>query len=343
MNGRERVKAAMHFKAPDRVPVQLYYCPVGYYEHGDKLNDLYSTLPGDFGPFVRCPVPTPPPDAADGQGKYHEYRTDGWGTTWEYRIFGVTGIPCGYPIRDMEGVKHYAFPENIPLSGEALEYARQSADKHKEDYYCQHYGGSLLELLLQLCPDEEVYCALAADSEEINLLADKITRHNLINVQNAIAAGADGIAFGDDYGMEKTMLVSPARWREFFKPRLKDTFAPAVRAGLDIHFHSCGMIAPILGDLKEIGVTSIWPQVPAYDMDWLAAHCRELGLSVAVHTDRANTMSFGTPDDVKRLVHREYETFQMDKGGAWFYIEADNGFPYENIEALVNTVRELRK
>ena len=41
MNCRERVKAAMHYKPVDKVPLQYYYCPVGYYEHGDKLNDLY--------------------------------------------------------------------------------------------------------------------------------------------------------------------------------------------------------------------------------------------------------------------------------------------------------------
>jgi hypothetical protein len=28
--------------------------------------------------------------------------------------------------------------------------------------------------------------------------------------------------------------------------------------------------------------------------------------------------------------------------GGWFYIEADNGFPFANIEALVNTIKEIR-
>ena len=37
MTSRERVKAAMHYQPVDRPPVQFYYCPVGYYEHGDKL------------------------------------------------------------------------------------------------------------------------------------------------------------------------------------------------------------------------------------------------------------------------------------------------------------------
>ena len=64
MNGRERVSAAMHFRKPDKVPLQYYYCPVGYYEHGEKLNDLYASLPGDFEPFRRMPVTGPLPRSA---------------------------------------------------------------------------------------------------------------------------------------------------------------------------------------------------------------------------------------------------------------------------------------
>jgi len=161
-------------------------------------------------------------------------------------------------------------------------------------------------------------------------------------VELAAAAGADGVSMGDDYGSERSLLMSPAMWRSFIKPRLKYIMEPAVRAGLDIHFHSCGYVWDILEDLKELGVCSIWPQIPAYNMEALAEKCRSLQLAVAVHTDRANTMTFGTPQQVRDLVKREYDVFRMGEGGAWFYVEADNGFPYENIEALVRTIAQWR-
>jgi len=53
-------------------------------------------------------------------------------------------------------------------------------------------------------------------------------------------------------------------------------------------------------------------------------------------------MTYGTPNDVRELVKREFETFRMMDGGSWFYIEVDNGFPYANIEALVQTIAEYR-
>ena len=341
MTGRERVKHAMHYEKPDRVPVQYYYTPVGYYEHGDRLNDLYSTLPGDFEPFRRMTVCSPAAEDYDAEGIYHAYRHDDWGTIWEYRIFGITGIPVKFPLEDISTLDCYVLPQPPSISGPEFDKYCEMVAAHQKQYYFQQHAGSLYERLISLRREEDVLCDIALDEPEINLLADRIVEHSAAHVQMAVTAKADGIAFGDDYGMEKGLIMSPALWRSFIKPRLKCLFAPAVKAGLNINFHSCGYIADILEDLKEVGVTSIWPQLPIYDMQWLAQRCRSLGLSVAIHTDRARTMTFGTPQQVKDLVLREYETFRMADGGSWFYVEADNGFPYENIEALVNTIKEL--
>lgn len=328
----------MHFQPVDRAPVEFYYTPVGYYEHGDKLNDLYATLPGDFAPFSRRPIPHPGEQDYDPDGSYHAFRKDEWGTVWEYRIFGITGIPHVYPITSYEDADEYELPEPERLSAE--ETARLRADIAARDYYTLMPANNLFERLKQLMPDEEVFCGIELDDPAINRLTDRICAYNAAAIQQAIDAGADGISFGDDYGAEKSMLLSPETWRRFFKPRLRELFAPAVKAGLDIRFHSCGMIDPILEDLREIGVTGIWPQLPAYDMKALADKCRSLGLAVTIHTDRANTMTFGTPQQVRDLVLREFELFRVMDGGAWFYIEADNGFPFENLEALVTTIQE---
>jgi uroporphyrinogen decarboxylase len=203
-------------------------------------------------------------------------------------------------------------------------------------------SGSLFQRLIALRPEEDVLCDLVSDEPFIHRLADTIMGYNGALVQAAIAAGADGIVFGDDYGTERGLIMSPALWRSFFKPRLKELFAPAIKAGLNIHFHSCGYVWDLLPDFAELGVTSIWPQLPVYDMDKLAARCRELGLAVAIHTDRARTMTYGSPSQVRDLVLREYETFKLYDGGGWFFIEADNGFPYANLESLVTTIKEIR-
>ena len=339
MTRRERVKAAMRFQAVDKVPLQYLYTPVGFYEHGDKLNRLYESLPGDFGPFSNTPVPVLPASDFDADGQYHTLTRDEWGTVWERRIFGIAGLPAEYPLKDPEDIFKYIFPPH-PFFDE--KEARERVRGHQTEYYCLMNGGSLFERMRALRPEEDVLCGMALSEPQINVLADRIIEYHMEDVRRAIASGADGISFGDDYGTERGMLMNPGLWRSFFKPRLRELFRPAVDAGLDIVFHSCGMVMPILPDLREIGVTAIWPQLPAYNMLELAKVCRDLSLAVAIHTDRANVMTFGTPGQVRALVEEEFETFRMMDGGSWFYVETDNGFPFQNIEALVNTIAQWR-
>lgn len=342
MTGRQRVKAAFGYRAVDKVPLQYYYAPVGYYEHGEKLNDLFQSLPGDFEPFARLPIPTIPPEDFDPDGSYHAYRRDAWGTLWEYRIFGISGMPCEYPLADIGRLAGYCFPDPPPLKGPELEAMRIRVEAHQRQYFCSLNAGSLFERMKSLRSDADVLCDIALDTPGINELADRIMQYNASFVANAIACGADGIHVGDDYGSERGMLLSPKLWRSFFKPRWKELFRPAVEAGLEIIFHSCGKIMPILEDIREVGATAIWPQLPAYNMEELAGRCRALGLAVAVHTDRANTMTTGTPGQVRDLVQREFDTFRMAEGGSWFYVEADNGFPFTNVEALVQAIGQWR-
>ena len=342
MTGRERVKRAMHYQSVDKAPLQYYYCPVGYYEHGEKLNDLYQSLPGDFEPFRRMPIPCPPKEDFNARGEYDVRRRDEWGTLWSHRIFGIAGIAVEYPLADWEALKSYDFPRHTPLSAAEKAALREQTAQHQQELYCMMGGGGLFEWLKQMRCDEDVLCDLMEDEPLIHKIADMRLDWCRELVTRAIEAGADGIALGDDFGTERAMLISPALFRRFFKPRYAELLRPAVQAGLDIHFHSCGQIAPILEDLAELGVTSIWPQLPLYDMQSLHTRCKSLGLAVAIHTDRAVTMTSGTPQQVRDLVRREYDTFCMGDGGSWFYVEADNGFPFENIEALVTTIAEYR-
>lgn len=48
------------------------------------------------------------------------------------------------------------------------------------------------------------------------------------------------------------------------------------------------------------------------------------------------------PADVRSALLKLAEEFTVSRGGAWFYVEIDGGFPFENIEALVETIGQLR-
>ena len=82
--------------------------------------------------------------------------------------------------------------------------------------------------------------------------------------------------------------------------------------------------------------------MPLYDEGELAERCRALHLAVAIHPDRSHMMTSGSPEEVRESVLRLADTFRVGEGGSWFYVEIDNGFPFENVRALIETVGELR-
>ena len=141
MTRRERVHRAMRYQSVDKAPLQYYYTPVGYYEHGEKLNDLFATLPGDFEPFRRMPIPKPPREEFDAQGNYHAVKRDDWGVVWQYRIYGVQGIPCDRPIRCAQDIANYHLPPAPALQGPEFDQYAEAVRTHQaQDYYTLGQG-----------------------------------------------------------------------------------------------------------------------------------------------------------------------------------------------------------
>jgi len=344
MTSRERMQAVYDFRAPDGVGVQYQCTPVGFYEHGEKLNDLYEAHPDDFAPFTRRPIPQLGPECFDREGRYYEKKRDDWGTVWEYRIFGIAGIECSWPLDDWGKLSEYQFPPQPAWVTDEDAFRAEAArvKAHQQQHFCAGIGGGFFEKLIALRPFEDVLCDLMDDDEHIIALMDRLEAHYAQNIAAQIRMSVDSMIFGDDMGTQENLIFSLDVFRRHFKPRYERLMKPLRDAGIKIHFHSCGQIEKLFPEFAEIGVNSVWPQLPLFNTPYYADMLRELKLAIALHTDRANVMTFGTPDDVRELVKREFEIFRPDRGGAWFHIEADNGMPFENIKALVEQVYSYR-
>jgi hypothetical protein len=340
---RERVLKAMDFQRPDIIPLQIYPAPSGLYEHGQKLLELIKSCGHDFGDLSGLMLPEPPkPEDFDPDGRYHAFRTDEWGTKWEYRIYGIWGHPVEWPLNDLSKLDSYKAPYTPPCSGTEFESTKLAVEKHKQTYFFMGGGGSLLETLRWIRRFEYILMDIEDDTPEINRIADIIMEYDVGHISRSLALDVDAVSFGDDLGTQNALMVSPETFRRFFKPRYKALFEPIVKAGKHICFHSCGQIISVLEDLREVGVDSIWPQLPLYDLKELKNRCRDLGISVQLHPDRGDLMQRSTPQQVRDYVHRLVETFDTANGGSWLYLEIDPGFPYANVEALFETAMELR-
>jgi hypothetical protein len=340
---RERVQAALDFRPPDVVPLQVHPSPGGLYEHGRKLLDLIRDLPQDFGDHSRLELPRPGPDEYDTDGRYHTVKRDAWGVTWEYRIFGIWGHPVELPIRDLSALAAYRPPDPPATSGPAWEKERAEAARHRERHYLVGNGDMLWERLHFLRGYEDVLTEIMMDTPEINRLADMVTDYMEGCVRHSLALGADAVQFGDDFGTQQAPIFPPEVWRRFFKPRYAKLTEIIKGAGARVFFHSCGQIAPLLQDFADLGVDAVWPQLPLYDQRDLARRCRDLGIAVLLHPDRGDLMQRASAERVGAYLRDLLEAFRTDQGGSWLYIEVDPGFLWENARALFELARGLRQ
>jgi hypothetical protein len=343
MNPRERVIAALSFQPVDRIPLQIHPSPGGLFDHGQKLIDLMRACGHDFDDQKGLTMPVVPKEDIDAAGRFHRIAKDEWGTTWEYRTYGIWGYRINYPLADINCLANYHPPTIQKLQGKELTAAQSSAAAQRKTFFQLVGGVSLFETMQSLRPFMDVMIDIAQDTREINRLADLLIDYYSVIIENALAVGVDGVMVGDDFGTQTAMMLSPKMWRHFFLPRYRTLFEPVKRAGKYIFFHSCGKVEPILPDLKSAGADVIWPQLPLFDSYQLSRLSKELKLSIMLHPDRGELMQWGTPEQVRDYIYKLIEDFDCFSGGSCLYLEIDPGFPWQNIRSLFETVMEIRK
>ena len=339
---RERVFAALDFRKPDVVPVEYHPSPAGSYEHGEQLRQLFGRYPHDFGDASAIPLARPEPEWVDAQGKYKELRRDEWGVIWEHLIFGVAGHPHLRPLDDWANLEAFTPPPVPVASGPQFEQEQIRTVCDQQRYFIKSGWISIFEVMHALRRFEDILMDLATDGPEINRLADLITDYQLRTIHYLLARGVDAIQFGDDYATQFGLIMSMATWRRFFKPRYQLLMKPVREAGKKIFFHTCGCGLKLLDDLADLRVHAIWPQLNAYGDGELTRFCRQTRIAIALHLDRGDLMVRSRPADIRSAVLKLAEEFLVSGGGAWFYVEIDSGFPFENIAALVETIGRLR-
>jgi len=152
------------------------------------------------------------------------------------------------------------------------------------------------------------------------------------------------VFFGDDYGMQSGMFVLPRMWRALVKPRLARLIgAIKGQAGVRFMLHSCGAIAPILGDLVEIGVDVLNPVQPSAQGMEPAAVKWQFGSRLVLHgaIDQQGVLPHGTPAVVAREVRQRIR--DLAPSGGYILAVSPNiraDVPSENILALYDTARE---
>jgi len=349
MNARDRVLAAMEGFAPDCIP-----CALGFYHMEFEQLALDTSHPDDRVDihFVRFPLS---PEEKALQRLAEPYSPDTrLGTPAQVATYARWGYQPQHPeycspmagAQSLDELRSFPFPDlSATYSGDGL--AQQVEALHARGLAAggnlPHLGGELFEAAWRLRGLESFLLDLVRRPDWAHFLLDRLAGLARRNAETQARAGVDVLALDDDVGMPGTMMISPATWREFFKPRLAGIIGAArtIRPGLPILYHSDGYFEPILGDLIEIGVNAINPLQPDH-MDAVRIRKRYGPRLVLWGTVGCQTtFSFATPDEIRREVKLRVET--LGRAGLVLcpaYDVDEPDIPWANVSAFLDAVRE---
>ncbi len=320
--------------------------------HGDSLADIFCEYPDDattFAPYEWA-IGYQPPGRKDRVNTVQAFMkesqwVDEWGARWAHAAGGVGAIQIEHPLKDWDRLDEYLEtrmpdphgPGRLDAAARLLEPLRGRTYSIGLDVL------GVLETLRTVRGMEEVFMDFHSQEAEVRRLIDAITEFQVEVLKDWAGIGADCVMFGDDWGMQTGMQISPVMWREMFKPCYRRMFEAAHAAGLDILFHSCGKVVDIVDDLIEVGVDILDPVQPGcMDPGEVA---RRFGgrISFSGAVDIQGLMVFGTPAQVKDEIRMIRDTLGVPYGNG-FLIGPSNtmtpDIPLANLRAMVEACHE---
>jgi uroporphyrinogen decarboxylase len=280
-----------------------------------------------------------------------------WYIQSQYSVWGIGTREVAYgdgtyiesvshPLAGAESaadVEQYAWPEASEWSTEGLlaecgawrDYPILLGSYEPFLLYCRMRG--MEQAFRDLVEDEPI---VEAALERIHGIHTSLIRRCL----EESGALIDFLWVSEDLGTQGSLLVSPALFRRFLKPRLQSMMELAHSYGVRVFHHDDGAIRRLIPELLEMGIDVLNP------IQWRCAGmareelARDFGDKVVFHggVDNQHTLPFGTPEDVRREVA---ENMRLLGGGKGYIVAPCHNIqpntPTQNILALYETVHDL--
>jgi len=350
MNSRERVLAALSHKNPDRPPCDyLGTSEVNYklksYFKTDSMEVVIEKLGVDLryigAPYIGPELRTWP------DGRFENY----WGQIKKPVINSAgaynEAIELPYAkFKTIEDVDNFRWPK-----AEWFDYSQIETycDKYK-DYAIVFgspgnmdlingtaYGRGVEQVIYDIALEYPI--GLACMEKRFECCYEQSEK-----VLKAANGKIDIFFFGDDYGTQNGLLISPEKWRKLFFPKLKAMCNLGHKYGAKTMLHSCGSTRIIWPDLIDAGVDiydTVQPEAKDMNPQELK---KEFGDRICFHgtISTQQTLPFGTAGDVAAEVFERIRTVGQNGG---FIVAPAHNFqsdtPIENILTMYETVLKM--
>jgi len=317
----ERVRLAIEFRRPDRVPIVFWNRDQ---TEGDVM--LYHLALGA------------PGDGFPNRWDWHE-------NEWGYRLESLGDGTMGHPVAPF--YPELPAPESIQVPAlrqdERMSEVPAFLATCDDRYRLASLDLSGFTVYTLLRGFENAMQDFLIEPGGFAVLMDRIIEFECDLIRMAARHGFHGVHFADDWGTQSGMMISPRLWRQFFKPRYAQQFSLAHDLGLHTWYHCCGEFLPIIEDFHEIGVDVLNISQP--NVNDIAEVGRRLrGRQCFMVPISYQTISIqGTPEQIHAEARRLYELLATRAGGFIGYVEEYSvmGMSETNYRACGEAFRRL--
>jgi len=258
MNSRERVKRAVDFEKPDRVPY------VGYSLTTDMFPLLYLVTKKWQPRAPYMPYVTPLETLLSGwrskrrlpKGWYKakHLAIDEWGVVWErYGSISDHGQVFEAPIKTWDDLDKLEMPDPRDPAHYSV-FTRLAKVIARKRYKFGELGNFLWERYHFLRGWENSMRDLVKKPKQMGDLLDRLTEFFMAVADEWIQRGVDGIMITDDLGGQHEPLMSPKIYQELFIPRVKKIIDYCHEHGVHVIMHSCGDLRELMPSLIDAGL-----------------------------------------------------------------------------------------
>ncbi len=352
LSKRERVERTLNNRPVDRAVLheQLSYNPgvIALYT-GRPIAGFDYTL-ADIGEVIRKTMDACfPPVAPVGTGRVVD--ADGFVTQHDnWHSWTVSR-----PFHDVAGAREYLLRKT-----EEMHKARFDAQEERGRFRAYMLGLQRLvgetviidySLGVGLCPcwsklGLELFCYLYAEDPQVVTDYIETFTANDIRRLHAIAdpSLSPVVLIAEDFATKQGPIFSPAFLRREHFPRVERLAEAWHQHGIKVLYHSDGNWRAVIPDLVACGLDGFYCLEPAIGMDIIALRRAWPQVTWAGGVDGVDLMERGTPEQVRRAVHRIIqETDALRKGGIFIDSSSEINPPIApaNFKAMVDAVGEL--
>jgi uroporphyrinogen-III decarboxylase len=328
MTPRELVFRAIQHEPAPRVPRELWALPWAERHYPAELAAIRRDFPADI---IQPQMEQPRPACVQGDRHAVGTYVDEWGCVFENLQDGVIGEVKDPIVKSYASDLDKIRPPVELLGIDIDEINRQCG---RTDRFVQGvWGIQLFERMQFLRGTENLFMDFIDRPAGLFELRDRIHEWNLKVVDLWMRTDVDAIAWPDDWGSQRALLMSPEVWRELLKPCYREYVERVRASGKLVMVHSDGHIFDIYEDLIEIGVHAVNSQLFCMDIEEVGRRFKGR-LCFWGEIDRQHVLPFGSTDDVRRAVQRVANALYDGTGGVIAQCEFTAGAKPENVRTV---------